>query len=232
MAHQTGCLICGDELVYGEANNHVCSLCGKSFSSSVVCKQGHYICDDCHRIDALEYLYTYVIKTDETNPIVMLEAVMAHPSFNMHGPEHHYLIPAIFLTAICNAGYLVPDNYWTLLIIRCAQLPGGTCGYWGACSSALGAGITTSILTSCTPLSNSPAYSQVHEASRDAIDRIATIGGPRCCKRNTFLAAEALSNFLETTMNIQLPTSTYQCSHMKRNKECLTLKCPFFPKRV
>ncbi len=231
MAHQTGCLICGEELIYGEANGHVCSVCGKSFLSSVVCKQGHYVCDACHETDALKYLHAFISNTTETNPFVMIESIMEHPSFNMHGPEHHYLIPSVFLTAIKNAGGTVPDNYWELLSTRSSQLPGGTCGYWGACSAALSVGITASIYSQCTPL-QTESYGQIHEATRDALDAISKVGGPRCCKRNIFLSAQAFAAFLENTWAVVLPRSNYRCNHMKRNKECLTLKCPFFPKRV
>ena len=153
---------------------------------------------------------------------------MKHPSFNMHGPEHHYLIPAIFLTAIKNSGHDIPSNYWQLILARCSDLPGGTCGFWGACASAIGNGITISILKECNP-GKKDYYGEIHAVTADSLNSIAKIGGPRCCKRNTILAAESMQQTLADKFNIELSKTPFVCSFMKNNQECIALECPYFP---
>lgn len=226
---KSGCLVCGDELKYGELDQKECIFCGQSFESEVQCTNDHYVCDSCHTTEPVEYLEHYVANTRDNNPIEMLEKIMKHPSYNMHGPEHHYLIPAVFLTAIKNSGYEVPDNYWQLVLARGADLPGGTCGYWGACASALGNGIAVSILKQCSPIKKE-YYGDIHKITSNALCDISEVGGPRCCKRNTLLAAESLYDDLAEYFEIKLPRTKYICSFMSKNNECLHQECQYFPK--
>jgi hypothetical protein len=226
---KNNCMICNEELVYADLKEHTCSICKNNFSSQVTCKNGHYVCDKCHINDPVEYLEQYIQLSNKKDPIDMLSEVMNHNSFKMHGPEHHYLIPAIFLTAIKNSGYETPDNYWQLVLSRCSQLPGGTCGYWGACSCAIGTGVTISILTNSNPL-NKTNYGKLHLTSADAINEIGLVGGPRCCKRNTLISAFSLLKNLSTNFNITLDHTKFICSFLNNNKECIGNKCEFFPK--
>jgi len=228
MAHKTGCLVCGDELIYGELEKLTCDYCGQESESQAVCSNGHYICDHCHTFEPIDFLEHYINKSKSTNPIAMINEVMKHPSYNMHGPEHHYLIPAIFLTAIKNKGYEVSMNYWQLVMARCADLPGGICGFWGACASAIGNGIAVSILKECNP-GKKEYYGEIHSINTAPLNRIAEVGGPRCCKRNTILAAESLQKTLFDKMDIELDEETFVCSFMKNNQECIALDCPYFP---
>lgn len=58
---------------------------------------------------------------------------------------------------------------------------------------------------------------------------IAKHGGPRCCKRDTFLALQSAVNFLDQNFDIELPlTDPVQCEFSALNKECLECNCPFF----
>lgn len=71
----------------------------------------------------------------------------------MHGPEHHAIVPSVLLTALRNNGERM--NYDTALSEICKrarQVPGGTCGYWGVCGAAAGAGIFMSVMTGSGPL--------------------------------------------------------------------------------
>ena len=74
------------------------------------------------------------------------------PSVHMHGPEHHAIVPSVLLTALRNNGERM--NYDTALSEICKrarQVPGGTCGYWGVCGAAAGAGIFMSVMTDPVP---------------------------------------------------------------------------------
>ncbi len=232
MPYKNGCLLCGSELVYADKiSEKVCQVCHKTFTTQVACIQDHYICDNCHSIHPLNYLESYISKSTETNPFQMMINIMKNGTFAMHGTEHHYLIPAVFLTAIKNSGYKVPENYWQMVVERGNALPGGTCGYWGACSAAIGSGITVSILKECNPIKSS-FYGEIHQVTASSLESIATIGGPRCCKRNSFLVAKSLHASLSGKFQIDLPDQEVICTFMKYNRECLGVSCPFFPQKT
>jgi hypothetical protein len=80
---------------------------------------------------------------------------MRAPSVNMHGPEHHVIVGAALITAYRNAGGAAEPLEKLLGTVekRGNKVPGGTCGFWGACGAALGAGIFLSAATGSTPLS-------------------------------------------------------------------------------
>mgnify|MGYP002869165356 CR=1 FL=1 len=70
---------------------------------------------------------------------------MALPQVHMHGPEHHGIVPCVLLTAYRNNGGEVDlPSSLREAVRRAKQVPGGTCGYWGACGAAIGAGIDIS----------------------------------------------------------------------------------------
>ena len=58
---------------------------------------------------------------------------------------------------------------------------------------------------------------------------VANHGGPRCCKRNTFLsimqAVEFSEENLHVAMNIDKGT---KCDYSTLNAECLKNECPFY----
>ena len=61
------------------------------------------------------------------------------------------------------------------------------CGLYGACGAAVGCGIFMSVYTGTTPLSKD-TWSLCNYATAGALSEMAKLGGPRCCKRNTFAA--------------------------------------------
>ena len=75
------------------------------------------------------------------------------PSVHMHGPEHHAIVPCVLLTAFRNNGeHMDYDAALSEICKRAKQVPGGTCGYWGVCVAAAGAGIFMSVMTGSSPL--------------------------------------------------------------------------------
>jgi hypothetical protein len=63
-----------------------------------------------------------------------------------------------------------------------------------------------------------------------ALEDIALHGGPRCCKRNTFLALRSAVRFIDTEMGIRLPMpGTIRCRFSDQNRECLKEECLFWP---
>ena len=120
--------------------------------------------------------------------------MMDLPFCHMHGPEHHVMVGAALLTAYKNAGgQLDLEKALGEMYSRGKEVPGGACGFWGACGAGISAGQFLSIATASTPLSVEP-WSLSNQMTARALDQIGKAGGPRCCKRDSFLAILAIKN--------------------------------------
>ena len=226
------CLICSAPLKYLEKEILMeCAICHKKEESKTCCEQGHYVCNECHTkgIDAI-----YKLCPDETskNPIEIMEKMMAMPFCHMHGPEHHVMVGAALLTAYHNAGgdIVLPDAL-TELMKRGKQVPGGACGFWGACGAGLSSGMFVSVISHSTPLTVEP-FALSHKMSAASLGKIAEVGGPRCCKRDSYLSIQAAIDFVEANFDISMDNSVVECKHFGRNNQCIRMRCPFYPKRI
>lgn len=228
--HHSGCLLCGKPLVYrGDYSEIVCQVCGKTFTSNVFCKDGHYVCDACHGEGAAHLARLICLESESKNPFEILERIFALPKVHMHGPEHHTILASALLAAACNAGY-VCDRKQALDVIaeRSKNVPGGICGFWGACGAAISAGIFASVVTHASPLTTE-SWSKCNLLTSAALKSIGEHGGPRCCKRNSLLAAFEAVKFVEKEFGIKMDIpSGIACRHSEQNKECLKKKCPFY----
>lgn len=233
MENKNNCLVCGQELIYGaKAQKAKCHYCQQTYATNALCAAGHYICDSCHTASARELITTYCLGNSSLDPISMALNIMAHPSMHMHGPEHHYLVPAVLLTT---AYQQTKEHCHTLPQIlqeaqkRAQHVLGGFCGFYGACGAAVGTGIFASLWLKATPISQKE-WSQANLITSQVLHQIALHGGPRCCKRNTFLALQKAMTFAQDQWNLHLgkPQSIH-CSHFPYNKECRGKHCPFFP---
>jgi len=228
------CLICGAELKYRADKRPVtCVLCGKETEADVVCARGHYVCDTCHSLPAGEYIARYTVASELVDPLEMARHLMRDPRVNMHGPEHHFLVPAVLLAAYYNATRQPEKKAEKIRIARAraAQVPGGFCGMHGDCGAAVGVGIFTSVMTGATPLSNKE-WQLSNLATARALLVIAENGGPRCCKRNTFLALQSGIAFIAEKFGVILPTgNAIICEFTDLNKECIKQRCPFYKKK-
>lgn len=228
MKSQDNCGVCGEPLIYGtEEVLRRCAFCDKEYSTLIYCPEGHYVCDACHRRDALDILREVLNSTTATAPTEILETVMSHPSVPMHGPEHHAMVPAIIVAAVKNAGYPVPERAVEKALARGAEVPGGWCGFYGACGAAIGVGIAVSVLTGATPLTGS-TRALANEATAFALTSMLD-GQPRCCKRASRKALEAAVDFLNTRMGIILSKGQkIKCKYVGRNRECAREDCDYY----
>ena len=229
MQSKDNCGICGKPLLYQtEAVAMKCIFCGRENLTNIHCPDGHYVCDQCHARETLEILERVIDSSNLKSPLNLFEFVVCHPSVPMHGPEHHAIVPAVILAAVRNAGYSLPEQAIEQAISRGAKIPGGWCGYYGACGAAIGVGIAVSILTQATPLSGEERFLAI-EATAYALNRVKD-GYPRCCKRASRNAIEAAIDFLKDRLNIFLDTEDeIHCKYSKRNRECPKQKCVYFP---
>ncbi|MDD6089031.1 MAG: DUF5714 domain-containing protein [Desulfovibrionaceae bacterium] len=226
-----GCLICGADLEYlphGESME--CCLCHKTILSTARCLNGHFICDDCH-IQDIDDVLRICLAEKSDNPVEILEKLMALPSCHMHGPEHHIFVGAALLTAYANAGGRI-DLAATLteIIRRGRQVPGGACGFWGACGAGISAGIFVSLITGSTPLARE-AWGMSNLMTSQALAQIGQLGGPRCCKRDSYIAVREAVFFAEKHFHIHMNFTTPQCRRMPLNNQCLGSACPFSIRR-
>src|SRR6185503_6195062 len=96
---RSNCLLCGSALVYlTEAQILTCALCGSKSTAEASCQLGHYICDSCHSASANDLIEKICIQNESTSPVELAISLMKAPSIAMHGPEHHFLVPAVLLT--------------------------------------------------------------------------------------------------------------------------------------
>ena len=228
MKSTENCGICGKPLIYAtDVVSMECDFCIKIQSAQIYCPDGHYVCDACHSQKALDVLREVLKSTTSTDPSEILEKVMSHPSVPMHGPEHHAIVPAIIVAAVKNAGYSTPEGAVEKAIERGSKVPGGWCGFYGACGAAVGVGIAISVITGATPLTGK-TRTLANEATSLALNRMLD-EGPRCCKRASRKAIETAVDFLEKRLDIVLvrkekPT----CRYVPRNKECIREDCEYY----
>lgn len=230
--HKVNCLVCGAELKYETGyRTMVCALCGKQFDANARCAGGHYVCDACHSLPAGEFIARSCIASQLKDPVAQALLLMRDRRIAMHGPEHHFLVPAVLLSAYYN---VTGDTGQKEEKIRTAQkraasVLGGFCGFQGDCGAAVGVGIFISVMTGSTPLSTKE-WRLSNLATGRSLITIAENGGPRCCKRNTFLALEEAGKFLREQFDVILPVShNVKCEFTDLNKQCLHEKCRFYP---
>ena len=223
------CLICKAPLEYLE--NEVpmeCEFCHRQEMSKTRCVNGHYICDECHT-KGMDSVIGYCMRETSRNPIEILERMMDMPFCHTHGPEHHTLVGTALLTAYHNAGGKV-DLLPALkeMAARGRKVPGGACGFWGSCGAAISSGMFISIISGATPLSNEP-WGQANMMTGKSLLSIGEIGGPRCCKRNSYLAILSTVKYVAELYVISMETYSIICSRSSQNNQCIGHRCPFHP---
>jgi hypothetical protein len=225
---QEECLICKSALEYLKEDVLMeCEFCHKSKMSKTRCVNGHYVCDDCH-MKGLDRLIAICLEEKSDNPFVVIDRLMNEDFCHMHGPEHHILVGSSLLTAYKNSGGDIdlPDCLKEM-IARGKQVPGGVCGFWGACGAGISSGIFISIITKSTPLSEEE-FKLSNLMTSKSLASIANHGGPRCCKRDSYLAILNAVDFVRENLNIVMKKSDVVCKFHQYNSQCIKEKCPFY----
>jgi len=103
MEHKSGCLICGNNLIYlKNAENQECYYCNETFETLVTCTDRHFICDRCHSLSANDLIEQTCINSNLKDPLKLALILMRGPVIKMHDPEHHFLVPAVLLATYYN----------------------------------------------------------------------------------------------------------------------------------
>ena len=213
---------------FQEEQKLTCALCGGRFPANAACEAGHFVCDACHARRGLEVIRAVCEASCERDPIVLMQQIMADPFLYMHGPEHHVLVGSALLTAYRNSGGALdwPDAL-DVMEERGRQVPGGACGFWGCCGAAVSAGIFVSIAVGATPLTGE-SWGLANRMTGLALTRIGALGGPRCCKRDSFTAVLAAVGFSREHLGVSMETpEQVVCTFSKENAQCLGRRCPY-----
>lgn len=225
-------MICKAPLEYLKEDIEMeCELCHKKEMSKTRCQNGHYVCNACH-MQGIDSLMGMCLQEMSGNPIEILNKMMTMPFCHMHGPEHHIIVGSALLTAYKNSGGDIELKKALIeMQSRGKQVPGGTCGFWGACGAAISSGIFISIITGSTPL-KVKEWGLSNLMTAKSLGEIGRIGGPRCCKRNSFLAMTSAIEFVKENLGIVMESSSIKCTHSSSNNQCIKQRCPFNQRTV
>lgn len=221
------CLICKAQLEYlNEDILMECAICHKKEKSKTSCINGHYVCNECHT-EGIEDIFTLCLEEKSKNPLDIIEKMMDMPFCHMHGPEHHIMVGVSLLVAYNNVcGMLDLEKAIIEMYNRGKQVPGGTCGFWGACGAGLSTGMYMSIVTDATPLTEN-TWALANQMTAKALDSIGKVGGPRCCKRDSYLAILSAVEFTKEQLGVEMQTNKILCRRKSMNKQCIAKRCPF-----
>ena len=224
---QEECLICKAPLEYLETDILMeCEICHKTENSKTRCVNGHYVCNDCHT-QGLDTIIGLCMEEASKDPIGIIGKMMALPFCHMHGPEHHVMVGAALLTAYKNAGGDIDlRSALAEMMNRGKSVPGGACGFWGACGAGISSGMFISIISGSTPLANEP-FALSHRMTAKSLEAIGAIGGPRCCKRDSFLSILSAVDFVRENFGIEMEKSDVVCRYPAQNNQCIGRRCPF-----
>ncbi|MCR4600966.1 MAG: SAM-dependent methyltransferase [Clostridia bacterium] len=221
------CLICKAPLEYLETDELMeCAICHKKENSKTRCTEGHYVCNECHTA-GLDSIKGLCLRERSRNPVEIIEKMMAMPFCHMHGPEHHVMVGAALLTAYKNAGGDIDlKSALAEMMNRGRSVPGGACGFWGACGAGISSGMFVSIISKSTPLAREP-FALSHRMTAGALGKIGEIGGPRCCKRDSFISILSATEFVKENFGVEMESAEIVCSYSARNNQCIGIDCPF-----
>ena len=199
--------------------NEECKICKAAFKQF-----SPQLLEDCKSI------IDVCLEQDSKNPIYIMDRLMSLPFCGFHSPEHHIMVGSALLTAYANAGGPI-DKKEALkeMYNRGKTVPGSICAYWGACGAGISTGIYMSIITGSLPVSVE-AWGLSNTMTSRSLGKIGEIGGPRCCKRDAYLAISEAVRFTAEKLGVQMELpDEIVCTRCAQNKQCIGLRCPFNP---
>lgn len=178
-----------------------------------------------------QLIITSCLQEKSADPRKIFMAVASQPFVRMHGPEHHVLVGAAFLTAYNNAGGKVDLPAALAELARRAQdMPGGMCGTWGVCGGVASVGAALSILEGTGPHSDDNSWASHMRYTSRALSALSSVDGPRCCKRDAFLALREAVRYARERFGVDMEMTAIVCPFSKRNPDCAGTRCPFHAK--
>lgn len=225
----SGCMLCGSPIEYlPEEKECRCEYCGRTSLATALCNQGHYVCDDCHMEDGLKIISHICATTQETDMICLFRQIRRHPSFPVHGLEHHALVPGVILATYRNLGGDIPASSIQRGIQRGSTVAGGYCAFMGICGAAVGVGIAFSQILDATPIKPKERKT-VQDITHEVLGEIARFRAARCCQRDAWLALKKAADLSLQYLPVPLQAKgDLVCTQKNQNKECLGKGCPLY----
>lgn len=189
--------------------------------------------------DPRDWITELCLGSNSTCPGDLLEQVMDDPRCVPFGPIHHYIDGAVLLACHRNAEQneaqvrneqLAADL--AELRNRSSNVPGAACARWGVCGAAASVGMAYAIVAENAPLKKE-GWSDGQLMVARALQKIASTGSPRCCKRDSRIAVEEATRTFAADFNsgVTLPTTAPTCHFMEYNSVCMGPACPYYPNR-
>ncbi|MBM3498420.1 MAG: methyltransferase domain-containing protein, partial [Armatimonadetes bacterium] len=228
--HAEGCVVCGRPLAYAETPREArCHYCGKTLRTWATCEAGHFVCDQCHGGDYLQFVRSFLAQCELTDPVEVFLAMRAAFPFPMHGPEHHALVPAAFLAAYRNLGGEISPTAIESALTEGAGLPGGTCAYWGGCAAGLGVGVAYAAILQASPVKGRGRQAAQTVVTR-VLQRLSEFRAARCCRRESLIALQVAAESSAELLPMAVSTTHLPaCDQGAWNRECIRSLCPFCP---
>ena len=89
-----------------------------------------------------------------------------------------------------------------------------------------------SLPTGSTPLSTD-GWRQSNLITAEALRSVALHGGPRCCKRDTFISLGEAIDFIEKELGVSLEKEDrIRCGFSHLNKQCLHEECQYYDQHL
>ena len=202
-----------------------CAICHKKESSKTRCINGHYVCNDCHTQG-------------------MDNSSLACAWRRLHRPRPYpppddgpVLLPYARARAPCDGGAALLTAYKCRGQVGPGERSGDvqlggkaiTGGALVASGQPAGGGISAGAVRShrhgIHAWPGSPGLSS--QMTARALDSIGKVGGPRCCKRDSWLAVQAAVDFVREHLGVEMQHSVPVCSYSARNSQCMGKRCPF-----
>ena len=218
------CGVCGKPTAPSEG---VCVRCG-SVKDIHVCEDGHEMCQSCLDDDVMNRIVSFCETSDSKDPYEIFDSLVDIPGMRMHDFKHHVAVGASLIAAYCN---VMHDDRKSDLLQKMSErgrkVPPGSCGLMGNCGAAVSVGTFVSLITGTTPYSDK-TWAEANRATAEPLLKMAEIGGPRCCKRNSYIALgvgdDCASRF---GCELDLPEEVI-CKRHDDNKECIKERCPYY----
>ncbi|MBQ2627726.1 MAG: SAM-dependent methyltransferase, partial [Eubacterium sp.] len=70
-------------------------------------------------------------------------------------------------------------------------------------------------------------FALAHKMTAKSLSAIGEIGGPRCCKRDSYLSILSAIDFTAEHFGVQMEKPRVVCIHAAQNNQCIGKRCPF-----
>jgi hypothetical protein len=225
-------MVCGSSLDYlDQAEEMVCTFCGKQEPGHIKCPRGHFVCDTCHNKDAVKIIEDIALTTELTDPFAIADLMMDNPDLPMLGCQHAHIAGGALMAALKNrrpekiTGQSVKEVFSRID----KQAHGGYCGLTGVCGIAPAIGACFAVLTGSRCGKDREQRLVMETVTR--VSRVITdLTGPSCCKAYLWAALSVAVTALKENFAIELPDrDNILCSYSRKHPHgCREGNCPYF----